>query len=78
MWGKCSSGRWGNVWRGANNRWMRTASKVNKAPGSDGLTSEFYKTFWDDVKNMLLDSINGWQLAKMKKSIPDMYLPWNL
>ena len=21
---------------------------------------------------------NGWQLAKMKKSIPDMYLPWNL
>ena len=22
--------------------------------------------------------INGWQLAKMKKSIPDMALPWNL
>ena len=22
--------------------------------------------------------INGWQLAKMKKSIPDMSLPWNL
>ena len=21
---------------------------------------------------------NGWQLAKMKKSIPDMSLPWNL
>ncbi len=24
--------------------------KTNKAPGSDGLTPEFYKTFWDDVK----------------------------
>ena len=23
-------------------------------------------------------SLNGWQLAKMKKSIPDMSLPWNL
>ena len=23
-------------------------------------------------------NINGWQLAKMKKSIPDMSLPWNL
>ena len=23
-------------------------------------------------------SNNGWQLAKMKKSIPDMSLPWNL
>ena len=22
--------------------------------------------------------LNGWQLAKMKKSIPDMSLPWNL
>ena len=22
--------------------------------------------------------VNGWQLAKMKKSIPDMSLPWNL
>ena len=25
-----------------------------------------------------LHSFNGWQLAKMKKSIPDMSLPWNL
>ena len=31
--------------------------KINKALGSDGLTSEFYKAFWDDVKNMLVDSI---------------------
>ena len=24
------------------------------------------------------EGINGWQLAKMKKSIPDMSLSWNL
>ena len=24
------------------------------------------------------NGVNGWQLAKMKKSIPDMSLPWNL
>ena len=26
----------------------------------------------------ILHDFNGWQLAKMKKSIPDMSLPWNL
>ena len=25
-----------------------------------------------------LGALNWWQLAKMKKSIPDMSLPWNL
>ena len=25
-----------------------------------------------------MNTVNGWQLAKMKKSIPDMSLPWNL
>ena len=32
--------------------------QINKTPGSDGLTSEFYKAFWDDLKNILVDSIN--------------------
>lgn len=32
--------------------------KNNKAPGSDGLTSEFYKCFWEDVKDLVVDSIN--------------------
>ena len=27
------------------------------------------------VANILLKKLNGWQLAKMKKSIPDMSLP---
>ena len=31
---------------------------------------------WDD--NRLFDVFNGGQLAKMKKSISDMSLPWNL
>jgi hypothetical protein len=28
----------------------------NKSPGCDGLTAEFYKFFWKDIKNMLFDS----------------------
>ena len=31
--------------------------KNSKSPGSDGLTAEFYKFFWIDIKNPLLDSI---------------------
>ena len=30
----------------------------NKSPGSDGLTTEFYKIFWTDVKQYLIDSLN--------------------
>ena len=32
--------------------------KNNKTPGNDGLSREFYKGFWDDVKTPLLTSIN--------------------
>ena len=32
--------------------------KNNKCPGSDGLSFEFYKMFWLDVKDMLLESLN--------------------
>ena len=34
------------------------AMKNGKSPGTDGLTSEFYKFFWIDLKNILLDSLN--------------------
>ena len=30
----------------------------NKSPGSDGLTVEFYKCLWNDLKQMLIDSLN--------------------
>ena len=30
----------------------------NMSPGSDGLTVEFYKTFWPDVADILVDSFN--------------------
>ena len=32
--------------------------KNNKTPGTDGLTAEFYKFFWQDIKHVLLAGIN--------------------
>ena len=34
------------------------AMKPGKSPGTCGLTSEFYKFFWLDIKNMLVSSLN--------------------
>ena len=28
----------------------------NKSPGSDGLTTNFYKFFWPDIRNLLIES----------------------
>ena len=30
----------------------------NKSPGSDGITVEFYKIFWNDLKSFLTASLN--------------------
>ena len=30
----------------------------NKTPGSDGYTVEFFVFFWEEVKNLILDSYN--------------------
>ena len=32
--------------------------KNNKTPGNDGLSKEFYKTFWDELKTPLMESVN--------------------
>ena len=32
--------------------------KKNKTPGNDGLTKEFYETFWDELKIPLMESVN--------------------
>ena len=32
--------------------------KNNKSPGSDGLTSEFYKFFWENIKDLLVNSFS--------------------
>ena len=36
----------------------------NKSPGNDGLTKEFYDTFWTEIRGPLLDSINHAQVTK--------------
>ena len=30
---------------------------INKSPGNDGLTKEFYETFWEEIKIPLCKSI---------------------
>ena len=32
--------------------------KNNKSPGSDGITTEIYKIFWNDIKRFYIDSID--------------------
>ncbi len=32
--------------------------KLNRSPGSDGLTTEFYNCFWDDIKYLMVNAIN--------------------
>ena len=32
----------------------------DKSPGTDGLPCEFYKVFWNDLVEILLNSLNYW------------------
>ena len=32
--------------------------KLNKSPGSDGLTPEFYQKFWVEIKEIVTESLN--------------------
>ena len=38
----------------------------NKSPGNDGLTKSFFVTFWEDVKDVFLNSCGT---AKLKKEL---------
>ena len=44
--------------------------KKNKSPGQDGLPVEFYKHFWDDIKNLFY--------VCLLKSIEKGLLPFSL
>lgn len=42
--------------------------KPGNSPGSDGLTSEFYKFFWNDIKILVFESLsNGNDYGKMSE-----------
>ena len=34
------------------------STETNKTPGSDGIPAEFYKVFWNDLSDLLVNSIN--------------------
>ena len=36
-------------------------SKNNKSPGPDGFSNEFYKIFWDQIQNLLLQLMNHYR-----------------
>ena len=43
--------------------------KNNKYPGNDGLTAEFYKTFWPILGHLLVESLNtAYRLGKLSNS----------
>ena len=42
------------------------------------LENNGYEVQMGNVETAILQEFNSSQLAKMKKSIPDMSLPWNL
>ena len=40
--------------------------KLNKSPGSDGLPVEFYVSFWQDVKTLVVESLNeGYEIGEL-------------
>ena len=43
------------------------ALQNNKTPGPDGLPGEFYKVFWADISNLLLNVLNDGHLSKSQK-----------
>ena len=55
--------------------------KNQKSPGSDGITTEFYKIFWNDIKEYYIKSINfsfqNGELTELQKQSIITLLPKN-
>ena len=52
--------------------------KLNKSPGSHGIPAEFYISFWENIKQILLESLNSayqiGELSPTQKSNTDSHL----
>ena len=44
--------------------------KNNKTPRNNGLTKKFYKTFWDELKAPLMESVNQTFHKKILSILP--------
>ena len=55
--------------------------KNQKSPGSDGITTEFYKIFWNDIKEYYIKSINfsfqNGEITELQKQSIITLLPKN-
>ena len=46
----------------------------NKSPGPDGLTTEFYQTFWSEIEGVMVDLFNSnFEYGEMTPSQKDWY-----
>ena len=41
----------------------------NKTPGNDGLSKEFYETFWEDINNVFINSLKQEEIESSPKYI---------
>ena len=84
----CLSNNWLWLWISKMSEFSEQQHFINRSKWQD-ITNVLYISFlisfsgWFPFSVKLWtiwvsEAINGWQLAKMKKSIPDMSLPWNL
>ena len=48
--------------------------KTNKSPGSDGISMKFYRVFWEEIRDIFLQSINeAYHLGELSPTQKGVY-----